>query len=104
MNSENSNTSTKSKLSSKDLFDNDFLKEKDDALKSLEFLFDSSDIIEEESLPSNKKIKQKPKNKIKKTYTFNSNIVIIDSESVNSNEPNFNDLIEKEIEKINSLK
>ena len=55
MNSENSNTSTKSKLSSKDLFDNDFLKEKDDALKSLEFLFDSSDIIEEESLPSKKR-------------------------------------------------
>ena len=96
---ETSNSSSKSKLSSKDIFNHDFLKEKDDALKSLEYLSDSIE-KEDEALYSIKNINEKPKNKLKSSSTFNSNIIIVDSESVNSNEPTFNDLVEKEIEKI----
>ena len=100
---ETSNSSSKSKLSSKDIFNYDFLKEKDDALKPLELLFDSID-IKDEALSPKKKINKKPKNKLKSSITFNSNIIIVDSESVNSNEPTFNDLVEREIEKIISSK
>ena len=99
---ETTNFSSKSKLSSKDIFNSDFLKEKDEALKPIEFLFDSVDIIEDEHIFAKKQIKRK--SKIKGSSTFNSNIIFIDSESVNSNEPTFNYLVEKEIEKINSLK
>ena len=100
---ETSNSSSKSKLSSKDIFNYDFLKEKDDALKPLEFLFDSIE-IEDEALPKKKKINKKHEKKLKSFSNFNSNIIIVDSESVNSNEPTFNDLVEKEIEKIISSK
>ena len=94
---------SKSKLFSKDIFDYDFLKEKDDALKPLEFLLDSMD-IENEALSPKKEINEKPKNKLKSSSTFNSNIIIVDSESVNSNELTFNNLVEKEIEKLISSK
>ena len=92
---ETSNFSSKPKLSSKDIFNSDFLKEKDEALKPIEFIFDSIDIIEDEHILAKKQIKGK--SKIKSSCTFNSNIIFIDSESVNSNEPIFNDLIEKEL-------
>ena len=103
MNFQTSNFFSKSKLSSKDIFDYDFLKEKDDALKPLELLFDSID-IKDEALSPKKKINKKPKNKLKSSITFNSNIIIVDSESVNSNELTFNNLVEKEIEKLISSK
>ena len=99
---ETSNFSSKSKLSSKDIFNSDFLKEKDKALKPIEFLFDSMDIIEDKHILAKKQINGK--SKIKSSCTFNSNIIFIDSESVNANEPTFNGLIEKELEKINTLK
>ena len=103
MNFQTSNLFSKSKLSSKDIFDYDFLKEKDDALKPLDFLIDSID-IENEALSPKKEINEKPKNKLKSSSTFNSNIIIVDSESVNSNELIFNNLVEKEIEKLISSK
>ena len=99
---ETSNFSSKSKLSSKDIFNSDFLKEKDEALKPIKFLLDSIDIIEDEHIHAKKQINRK--SKIKSSCTFNSNIIFIDSESVDSNEPTFNDIVEKEIEKINPLK
>ena len=103
MNFQTSNFFSKSKLSSKDIFDYDFLKEKDDALKPLDFLIDSIE-IENEALSPKKEINEKPKNKLKSSSTFNSNIIIVDSESVNSNELTFNNLVEKEIEKLISSK
>ena len=99
---ESSNSRKKSKISNRNIFNEKFLKEKDNALKPIEFLFESEEDVEE-TLPSQKKSNEKSTNKINKSYTLHSNIIIIDSSSENSNEPTFNNLIEKEIEKINSL-
>ena len=96
-------SSSKSKISPINIFNEKFLKDKDNALKPIEFLFDSIDENEDETLPSQKKINEKSMNKISKSFSFNSNIIIIESSSENSYESDFNDLIEKEIEKINSL-
>ena len=96
-------SSSKSKISPINIFNEKFLKDKDNALKPIEFLFDSIDENEDETLPSQKKINEKSMNKISKSFSFNSNIIIIESSSGNSYESDFNDLIEKEIEKINSL-
>ena len=98
-----SQKSSKSKISPINIFNEKFLKDKDNALKPIEFLFDSIDENEDETLPSQKKINEKSMNKISKSFSFNSNIIIIESSSENSYESDFNDLIEKEIEKINSL-
>ena len=96
-------SSSKSKIYPINIFNEKFLKDKDNALKPIEFLFDSIDENEDETLPSQKKINEKSMNKISKSFSFNSNIIIIESSSENSYESDFNDLIEKEIEKINSL-
>ena len=87
---------TKSKISSKNIFNDDFLKEKDDALKPLDFLFESN-IENEDIYLSSKKIE----NTKQKIHKFKSNIIIIESEPENSSESTFN--LEREIEKINSL-
>ena len=100
---ESSNSRKKSKISNRNIFNEKFLKEKDNALKPIEFLFEPIEEDVEETLPSQKKLNEKSMNKINKSYTLHSNIIIIDSSSENSNEPTFNNLIEKEIEKINSL-
>ena len=100
---ESSNSRKKSKISNRNIFNEKFLKEKDNALKPIEFLFEPIEEDVEETLPSQKKSNEKSTNKINKSYTLHSNIIIIDSSSENSNEPTFNNLIEKEIEKINSL-
>ncbi len=97
------NSSKKSKISQKNIFNEKFLKDKDNALKPIDFLFESLDDNEDETLPSQKKINEKSVNKISKSYSLNSNIKIIESSSENSIEPTFNNLLEKEIEKINSL-
>ena len=100
---ETSNTSKKSKISQNNIFNEKFLKDKDNALKPIEFLFEFPDENEDETLPSQKKLNEKSMNKISKSYSLNSNIIIIESSSENSIEPTFNNLLEKEIEKINSL-
>ena len=97
------NPSKKSKISQKNIFNEKFLKDKDNALKPIDFLFESLDDNEDETLPSQKKINEKSVNKISKSYSLNSNVIIIESSSENSIEPTFNNLLEKEIEKINSL-
>ena len=58
---------------------------------------------EDETLPSQKKLNEKSMNKISKSFSFNSNIIIVESSSENSEESDYNNLIEKEIEKINTL-
>ena len=95
--------STKSKISPINIFNEKFLKDKDNALKPIEFLFESFDENEDETLPSQKKLNEKSMNKISKSFSFNSNIIIVESSSENSEESDYNNLIEKEIEKINTL-
>ena len=98
-----SQKSSKSKISPINIFNEKFLKDKDDALKPIEFLFESSEENEDETLPSQKKLNEKSINKISKSFTFNSNIIIVESSSENSKDSDYNNLIEKEIEKINTL-
>ena len=98
-----SQKSSKSKISPINIFNEKFLKDKDNALKPIEFLFESSEENEDETLPSQKKLNEKSINKISKSFTFNSNIIIVESSSENSKDSDYNNLIEKEIEKINTL-
>ena len=98
-----SQKSSKSKISPINIFNEKFLKDKDNALKPIEFLFESSEENEDETLPSQKKLNEKSINKISKSFSFNSNIIIVESSSENSIESDYNNLIEKEIEKINTL-
>ena len=98
-----SQKSSKSKISPINIFNEKFLKDKDNALKPIEFLFESSEENEDETLPSPKKLNEKSINKISKSFTFNSNIIIVESSSENSKDSDYNNLIEKEIEKINTL-
>ena len=98
-----SQKSSKSKISPINIFNEKFLKDKDDALKPIEFLFESFEENEDETLPSQKKLNEKSINKISKSFSFNSNIIIVESSSENSKDSDFNNLIEKEIEKINTL-
>ena len=97
------NSIIKSKISNKNIFIEKFLKEKDNALKPIEFLLDSFEDEVTETLPSQNKLNERSLNKINKSYTLHSNIIIIDSSSEHSKENTINNLIEKEIEKINSL-
>ena len=55
---ENSNNSTKSKIFHRDIFDEEFLNEKDDALKPIEFFNEIDDEIDVGSLISKKKLKR----------------------------------------------
>ena len=96
-------SSTKSKISPINIFNEKFLKDKDNALKPIEFLFECFDENEDETFPSQKKLNEKSMNKISKSFSFNSNIIIVESSSENSEESDYNNLIEKEIEKINTL-
>ena len=98
-----SQKSSKSKISPINIFNEKFLKDKDNALKPIEFLFESFEENEDETLPSQKKLNEKSINKISKSFTFNSNIIIVESSSENSKDSDYNNLIEKEIEKINTL-
>ena len=98
-----SQKSSKSKISPINIFNEKFLKDKDNALKPIEFLFESSEENEDETLPSQKKLNEKSINKISKSFSFNSNIIIVESSSENSKDSDYNNLIEKEIEKINTL-
>ena len=98
-----SQKSSKSKISPINIFNEKFLKDKDNALKPIEFLFESSEENEDETLPSQKKLNEKSINKISKSFTFNSNIIIVESSSENPKDSDYNNLIEKEIEKINTL-
>ena len=98
-----SQKSIKSKISPINIFNEKFLKDKDNALKPIEFLFESFEENEDETLPSQKKLNEKSINKISKSFTFNSNIIIVESSSENSKDSDYNNLIEKEIEKINTL-
>ena len=97
------NSSLKSKIFEKNIFDEEFLKEKDDALQPIKFSFE---LINEIEIKSHKpKIETKPEKHISKTKIRNSfkdisNIVIIESSSEYVSESTFSAKIQKEIEKI----
>ena len=98
----------KHKIEPKNIFDNNFLKEKDSALKPIGFFFEAQNIINNNDLNdkkndiNNNEIKNN--SNIKESNIYDSNIVIIKEQSEGDTEPtSFNNQIGKEIEKINSL-
>ena len=90
----------KLKIQSNDIFDNEFLNDKDMALQPLDFLFELSDKLPQNNLTNNKKEKPKKKS-LKESDLYDSNIIIIHtaSEEEESDPTSFNQ-IEKEVEKI----
>ena len=90
----------KLKIQSNDIFDNEFLNDKDMALQPLDFLFELSDKLPQNNITNNKKEKPKKKS-LKESDLYDSNIIIIHtaSEEEESDPTSFNQ-IEKEVEKI----
>ena len=89
------------KIEEKNTFFDNFLKEKDLAMQSLDFIFEAEKILDEEEndVITNKKDKIKKRN-FKDSTLYNSNIVIIQTLSDDENEPT---QIEKEIAKLDKL-
>ena len=105
MSFETTMSSSKAKMPLNDIFDEEFLKEKDDALKPIEFCFE----LKEENgflITKNviKTIKNKSKDKMINTFNFKSNVILIESDSENTSESIINEQIQKEIKKINIQK
>ena len=104
MSFETTMSSSKAKIPLNDIFDEEFLKEKDDALKPLEFCFELKEENEVDFLKTKnvvKKIKNKSKDKMINTFNFKSNVILIESDSENTSESIINDQIQIEIKKIN---
>ena len=81
-----------------------FLKEKDLALQSLDYILEAEKILDEEEndikINKNDKKKKKKKANLKDSALYDSNIIIIQTLSDDENEPT---QIEKEIEKLDKL-
>ena len=95
--------SFKSKIFSKNIFDDEFLKEIDDALKPIEFPFESFDEINDDSFIQKSEIKtrkSRTKKEMNSSNKYKSNIIIIESDSENNSKSTFSDQMKKEIEKI----
>ena len=98
---------SKPKMPLNDIFDEEFLKEKDDALKPIEFCFELKEENEVGFLITKnviKTIKNKSKDKMINTFNFKSNVILIESDSENTSESIINEQIQKEIKKINIQK
>ena len=89
----------KLKIQSNDIFDNEFLNDKDMALQPLDFLFELSDKLPQNNLTNNKKEKPKKKS-LKESDLYDSNIIIIHTASEEESDPTSFNQIEKEVEKI----
>ena len=103
MSFETTMSSSKAKMPLNDIFDEEFLKEKDDALKPIEFCFELKEEKEVDFLKTKnvvKKIKNKSKDKMINTFNFKSNVILIESDSENTSESIINDQIQIEIKKI----
>ena len=103
MSFETTMSSSKAKMPLNDIFDEEFLKEKDDALKPIEFCFELKEENEVDFLKTKnvvKKIKNKSKDKMINTFNFKSNVILIESDSENTSESIINDQIQKDIKKI----
>ena len=83
------------------------LKEKDDALKPIEFCFELKEENEVGFLITKnviKTLKNKSKDKMINTFNFKTNVTLIESDSENTSESIINEQIQKEIKKINIQK
>ena len=98
----------KYKIDPTNIFDDNFLKEKDSALKPIDFFLKdqiliSNDNINNKNISINKEEIHK-KNSIKESDIYDSNIIIIKEQSDEETEfTSFNNQLGKEIQKINSL-
>ena len=98
---------SKAKMPLNDIFDEEFLKEKDVALKPIEMSFELKEKNDEDYLTLKneiKEIKTISNDKIISSYELKSGVLVIESISENTSESNFNDRIQKEIENINIQK
>ena len=98
---------SKAKMPLNDIFDEEFLKEKDDALKPIEFCFELKEENEVGFLITKnviKTIKNKSKDKMINTFNFKTNVILIESDSENTSESIINEQIQKEIKTINIQK
>ena len=86
------------------VFDDNFLKEKDSALKPIDFFLKDQILISNDNINNkNISIKIHNNNNIKESDIYDSNIIIIKEQSDKDTEfTSFNNQIGKEIQKINS--
>ena len=98
----------KYKIDPTNIFDDNFLKEKDSALKPIDFFLKDQILISNDNI-NNKNISINneeihKKNSIKESDIYDSNIIIIKEQSDEETEfTSFNNQLGKEIQKINSL-
>ena len=104
MSSSFSKSSLKYKAEERNTFFDNFLKEKDLAMQSLDFILEAEKLLyeEENNIQKNKEDKKKKKKKtnLKDSALYDSNIIIIQTLSDFENEPT---QIEKEIGKLEKL-
>ena len=97
----------KYKIEPTNIFDDNFLKEKDSALQPIDFFIEDQILINNNNI-NNKNITinndEINNNNLKESEIYDSNIVIINEQSDNDTEfTSLNNQIGKEIEKINSM-
>ena len=98
----------KDKIEPTNIFDDNFLKEKDSALQPIDFFLEDQILISNDNI-NNKNIcinnnEIHNNNNLQESDIYDSNIVIIKEQSDDDTEfTSFNNQIGKEIEKINSL-
>ena len=92
------------------IFDDNFLNEKDLALQPMNFIIDAenflfNDNINNKNLSLNTNIKERPKKKsLKESDLYDSNIIIVQEQSDDDESiPTSYNQIEKEVEKINKI-
>jgi len=97
----------KDKIEPTNVFDDNFLTQKDLALQPLEFIFEAENELNENNLNNlNMPLKEKEKTKkksLKNSDIYDSNIIIIQSVSDDESENTSFNRIEKEVEKINKI-
>ena len=98
----------KFKIEPTNIFDNNFLKEKDLALQPIDFFLEdqiliNNDNINNKNFSNNNEEIDNDNNNIKESDIYDSNIIIINEQSDDNTEfTSFNNQIGKEIQKINS--
>jgi len=97
----------KYKIDPTNIFNDNFLKEKDSALQPIDFFLENQILISNNDIKNNKNIsinKDEINNNKKESDIYDSNIVIIKEQSDDDTEfTSFNNKFGKEIEKINSM-
>ena len=103
------NSAWKIKIEPNNIFDNEFLNEKDLALQPIHFLFESNNLESNDNLKNKKlslnniKIEKIRKKSLTDSNIYNSNIIIIQSVTDEDSEPTSLNPIDREIEKIKKL-